>query len=229
MKINPHVLKEAIIFVGGAAIGSGVTWFAVKRHYENLADKEIEEARKHYQEKVAEAYGKERVKKILTEQPEEKIQSVSMVDYAKKIQSDEGIDYTKFYANKKRVDPAEMEYPVEGDSEEEEHRNYIDGKRMSEESAENFGIELITPESFAVDYPQHDKETLFYWMDDETLSDENEQIIDNWKVVVGDCISQSGLPYTDTTIGVIYIRNFDLGTDYEIQKVAGSYKETIAD
>lgn len=228
MRIDPQIIKESIIFLGGASLSGVITWHFTKRYYENLSEKEIKEAREHYQNKVAESYGKEKkVVKKVEKKPEEKIES--MVDYAKKIQSDEGIDYTKYYANKKKVDPAETEYPTEGDSNEEEHYDYIDGKRMTEESTKNFGIEIITPESYAVDYPQHEKETLFYWMDDETLSDENEEIIDNWKAVVGDCIAQSGMGYTDTTVGVIYIRNFDLGVDYEIQKVAGSYKETIVD
>lgn len=223
----PIKAKYAIIFCSGAAVGGLATWMSLKRKYEELADKEIAEAREHYANKIREKYGEEKpVEKVV----EEKHSVIDRTDYISERGRDvESIDYTVYYDNRKRIDPAEMESPVEGDSEEEEHLRYRDGARISSQLNEDSGIEIITPESFAVDYRQHEKETLFFWADDEVVSDENDELVDNLDRVVGNAIETSGLKYDDTAKSVIYIRNFDLGTDYEIQKVAGSYKESHID
>jgi hypothetical protein len=42
-------------------------------------------------------------------------------------------------------------------------------------------------------------------------------------------LAQSGIMYDDTPKAVIYVRNYDLGTDYEIQKIVGSFKENVVD
>lgn len=228
-------LEFGIIFLSGAAVGGTISWIVAKRKFEKLADKEIAEAREFYINRIREQYGVDvRAKKSVDEKVvEEKPEGLDRVDYLAKRSDIEEIDYTAYYPNKKKpsgaVDLAEMEYPVEGDENEEESYNYRDGKRDTEELNNNDGVELISPESFAVDYPQFDKETLFYWTDDETLSDEQDEIVDDIKRVVGNCLEQSGIMYDDTPKAVIYVRNYDFGTDYEIQKVVGSYKENIVD
>jgi uncharacterized protein YnzC (UPF0291/DUF896 family) len=228
-------LEYGIIFLSGAAVGGVISWFVAKRKFENLADKEIAEAREFYINRIREQYGVDvRAKKSIAEESaKEKPKEIDRVDYLAKKQDTEEIDYTTYYQNKKSVsaavDLAEMEYPVEGDENEEESYNYRDGKRDSEELNSRTDIELISPESFAVDYSQFDKETLFYWTEDETLSDERDEIIDDADRIVGDCLAQSGIMYDDTPKAVIYVRNYDLGTDYEIQKIVGSFKENVVD
>lgn len=219
-------IKYAIIFVSGVAIGSGITWIALKKKYEDLAEKEIAEARNYYQNKVKSIYkGEPEKHKKVDQKPTELIRERSTIDYSADKKNKTVVDYTKYYD--KKPDPAEMEYPVEGDSNEEEHLNYRDGKRDSEEAAALHGIIAISPEEFAVGFTNHEKITLFYWMDDDTLSTEEEELIDDPARVVGDCLETTGFKYSDSDVDVIYVRNFDLGCDYEVQRFPSSYAEQI--
>lgn len=225
--MKTELLIRIGIGVGGAAAGSLITWLCIRSHYNRKAEKEISEAREFYSNVKIRDYireatpeEKEAAKKEASNKPSEPTRASTNAPV---------IDYTKFY-NKSRVDdaedPAESESPPEGVLDEEEMKEldrYLDGHKMTTDAMENVGIYLISKDSYDNDFLQYSKETLFYYTTDEVLTTEEEEVIDNEEAVVGSCLDDSGIRYGDIE-GSIYIRNADLGADYEVQKIIGSFR-----
>lgn len=207
--------KEPLIFLGGAAVGFLAARIFLKKKYEKITDREIENAKSFYSQVVISEY--------TSDEPKEK-EVESVPDRKENLYSSSGekyVDYTKFY-NRKTVDPAEEESPREDDPEEEEE--FRAGERLTERANSEFGIRYISPDAYEND-SMFPKETLFYYVGDETLVDEDENLIDNPEKVIGDAIEVYGLDYSDSQ-HAIWIRNFDLGCDYEVQKVNGSFRNS---
>ena len=160
--------------------------------------------------------------------------------YSGEDESHEVRDYTKFHST--GVDPAEMESPSERDGDEymdedeealrereedvatgnlvtEENENYIRGEEMTESLSYVPGRKpkIISAESFENEMRHFDKQQLYYYVGDETLATEEEEIIRNVDQVVGDALDKYGFRENDESI--IYVRNLDFSTDYEIEKV----------
>lgn len=81
---------------------------------------------------------------------------------------------------------------------------------------------LISIEEFSEEMPHFDKLTIHYYAYDNTLVDENEEIIPDIAVIVGDCI-----PVAFGDQGVVYVRNECISVDYEVILISKSYAETV--
>lgn len=84
---------------------------------------------------------------------------------------------------------------------------------------------------FIIDEPAFSEDELFfekviadYYIDDSTLVAEGDVMLN-----ADDCIGYENLErfVSDDDVGVIYIRNRRLATDYEVTKIGGSYSEII--
>jgi hypothetical protein len=76
------------------------------------------------------------------------------------------------------------------------------------------------------DMSHYDKLTIYYYEDDDTLTDENEEVIaDVDSIVGGDSLTRFGDLSGDPE--VVYVRNDKLQIDYEIIRLSKSYGETI--
>lgn len=74
-------MRELIFLAIGAAAGSAITWFALKKKYEDAANKEIEEVRAYYSQKADSVQEKlEEIEKIT--QTEKKEYSDILEDYS---------------------------------------------------------------------------------------------------------------------------------------------------
>ena len=119
-------------------------------------------------------------------------------------------------------DVVEVMHPA--DTDEEEDEMYREGLRQTMENAKNRGKKPynISYKEFANEKPEYDKQSISYYMEDETLVDENDDPIDDVSGCVGDCI----LEY-DGSEDVIYVRNDSRAVDYEIICSEGSYSDYI--
>ena len=93
-----------------------------------------------------------------------------------------------------------------------------EGKKMMEKK----DIEVISMEDFMNDTSGYDRLTINYYEEDDTLADENEEIITNVENLVGD----EALYFEDNE-NVVYVRNNKIGALLEILLVHGSYARDV--
>lgn len=212
-------LKCSFIFLSGAAIGSVVTRYFVRKKALAMLDDEIEKTKAYF------------MKKAENEEPEigHVRETVDTLEQNYDIPSEAyAVDYTAFYKRKTEMELAEEEHPEEDEPDED----YKTGEEMSKE-ADRDGIEIISRNSYDHDLRQFEKEELIYWVVDGVFTDAQEQMlsadpnqIDNLSAIVGTTIYDSGF-IDDPEVKEIYIRNFNLGCDYRISKTNASYMQTI--
>lgn len=94
-------LKSVLIFISGAAAGSLVTWFSVKKIYELKADMEIEEVKRVYEEKVNELDENRSSKEGTLKGPEEIPEDGEKLSHKEIIErlnnKPDILDYTKYF------------------------------------------------------------------------------------------------------------------------------------
>lgn len=182
------MLKNVLLFVTGAAMGSVVTWKIVEKKYKALADEEIAS--------VKDSFGKRKPTTIKT--TKEESEKLSELDTGGKI-----VDYSKI-VNKERYNNGE-------ESENENEEDYtVD---LEEEDEERHEPTLIAPEEFGT-IDHFGTKTLTYYMDD-VLTDEVGDIINNRDDIIGsDALDHFG-EYEDDAV---HIRDIDNEMDYEILK-----------
>ena len=218
--MNKSLLIQIGIGVGGAAVGSLVTWIFTKKHYEKVAEDEIAEARAFYSNmKISEYVKKNENKEINVKETKGEVEISGRPPV---------VDYTKFYRVVSEEELAENESPPEGVMDEDESKEldrYLDGHKMTADVAADCDIKIISEDSFNNDFPQYSKSTLMYYVGDDTLATEEDEVIDNWDEVVGDLLDIYGFRYDDYEGNDhMYIRNGFLGTDYEVQRIRGSFR-----
>ena len=79
---------------------------------------------------------------------------------------------------------------------------------ISAETADGFG-------------PEWDQQTLLFYMYNDALTTEDDDLIEVPYDLVGDCLNKYG--FTDNDEMVIYVQNFALTTVYEVQKVMAAF------
>lgn len=145
-------------------------------------------------------------------------------------------NYAKMYQNKEEeslangIDPAEMEFPTEEES--EEHIQTLkdigaisDEEKYHEEHQKNKNRppKIISAED-ASELPGYIEErTLYYYTEDEVLVDDSEEMIDDPEILIGDALDKFGFAQNDERI--IFVLNYAQDVCYEIQKVNGAFSE----
>lgn len=187
-----------VIFVAGAAIGSAATWYYAKKHYEQIAQEEIDSVKEKFSAKKEPTV----VNNIVTPNPinqkevaTEAREKPSVAEYAKKL-SKEG--YTN-YSN----------------SEKEES----DTKSRADEIPF-----VIPPEEFGeLEDEGYDKTSFTYYADG-VLADDNDEIVDDIEGTVG---SESLNHFGEYEDDSVFVRNHRLRTDYEILLSQRDYSDVL--
>lgn len=87
------------------------------------------------------------------------------------------------------------------------------------------GPYVINTEEFSEEMSHFDKLTIYYYEDDDTLTDDNEEILSDVNSIVGDALENFGNGSDDPE--VVYVRNERMAIDYEVIRLSKSYKETV--
>lgn len=112
------------------------------------------------------------------------------------------------------------EHPEEPDEESDIlEENPIKREPKEDESMKD--PKLISEDKFDED-DDYEKETLYYYNEDDVLTDESEQEIDNELYLLGDAMDK--FDFRNSEERVIHVRNFELQTDYEVIKVWAPYR-----
>lgn len=208
-------MNKIVIFFGGVIIGGliGVigTSSYFKDKYHKFADEEIEEMKKYYKKKYGGVIKNEEVESV-SENKED----------VKEVSENEKVVYNGFFNKPVQVeyediDPAEMESPMEDEC------SIID-EQMDEFHKKNWGKEpeIISDEEVGELPPGIERKDLYLYTYDYTLTDENDNEIEDPDKIVGRCLEQ--YDFYDSDDRSIYVINYNLHTLYEVQKVDASFE-----
>lgn len=190
--------KTFLAFGAGLAVGIGGSYFYLKQKYEEKLSEQIQEVRRHYQEKQEKTKAKEeKDEKFASRFEEAEARGKDRIAYefiAKRYQG----------SDKNPVDPAEQESPPEDEPEEEIFT-------VSEEEMET--------------YENFEDITLTYYAEDDILCDDQEQVIEDPEAIIGDALTKFGVKsdYPDT----VYVINKRVRAIFEVLIVEGSYQEIV--
>ena len=210
MRIRTEEKKmyKVIIFIGGVAAGSFVTWRLLKEKYIRQTQEEINEVREHYRKKKE----SEEVT-VDSNGATETNEKPDLIEYAAKLTKKGYIDYT---------DPKSI-VKATGDT--------IDAvvQKANEESLDPVILNdpsyqppyIISPEDFAID-DEYTIVNLNYYIDG-VLTDEDDNIVENVDDVVGlENLNHMG-EYEDDAL---HIRNENYKCEYEILLSRRLYHDT---
>ena len=201
-------MHKAIIFIGGVAVGSFVTWRLLKEKYIRQTQEEINEVREHYRKKKE----SEEVT-VDSNGTTETNEKPDLIEYAAKLTKKGYIDYT---------DPKSIVKTT---------GNTIDAvvQKANEESLDPVILNdpsyqppyIISPEDFAID-DEYTIVNLNYYIDG-VLTDEDDNIVENVDDVVGlENLNHMG-EYEDDAL---HIRNENYKCEYEILLSRRLYHDT---
>lgn len=220
-------VKSIFIGVGLFVSGAGVGAFVANRYLENkwmkAAEMEIHDSMKEFYERQKDD-GTIRFK----EEP-----VLDFDDRDKAIAIAKGQKYTK-------NDELKSQYNLVGvdASEEDDWSALVEAEKREEEN--EFPEEYINveeperdPEPYVISFEDfnntrdgYDKITLLYFALDDTLTGEDEELDPSLEDHVGvDALDSFGIKSEDPDM--VYIRNDDLGIDFEIIKLEKSYREAV--
>lgn len=194
-------LKNILIFVAGAAIGSVATWKFVASKYMTYADNEIAEVRDYYRKKYSNLDTTKEEKKDIPE-PTMEERAAEVIALARK----------NGYVNY-----SEMSSSTD---------NNVDEYIVKEEPSED-GPYQITPEEFDTK-DDYTIVSLTYYSD-KVVTDEDGDRVDNVYDLIGeDTLSEIGTIGEDgDVVDAIYARNDKLKADYEILYDHRTYASVI--
>ena len=190
-------VKGALIFLGGAGVGSGVTYILIKKHYEERVNRDLEENRRHYQEKLGRI--------------EEKAEVAEYTGLVKGLKYSEGDDEKEY-----------ISYDTMNDKEKRERMKEIEERVILTENPRDdypSGPIVITEVEYSEDELYFDKIEAELYLGDNALVDENEELLNIEDTIGYDALEE----FIESKENIIYIRNADHSTDYLISKVGGSY------
>jgi hypothetical protein len=195
--MNKTVAFSLLSFVAGALIGALSMKLYIKDKYEKLAQDEIDDVIETFKNRG----GKQ-----------------AQVKVADDLFEDAPRQYVRLatpYSVEQREDlPGEM-------AGFDNVRDYFDTPR-DDPPEEPYVIDV---DSYSNEKDDFAKESLFFYEDDDTLSDDNEDIVDDIRAVVGD--QALTLLGEDGSDEVVYVRNEKLRVDYEIILLHKSYKVEV--
>lgn len=221
--------KNVLIFAAGGFLGGLIGYLATKSVYEKANEHDIEEYKAYYQEKIdileanlKEAKTDATMAKLEIE-PKKPVKAVEKDEKSefKEVESRKSRDYHSYFGNIE-----DEEVGPEDDFVEDEDAGNVDadfraGERVSLDMKTQ-NIKLIRADEFGDDC-RFEPKTLFYYAGDDVLATEEDEEITDISRTVGNALDKYG--FRTNGERVIYVRNPNFATDYEIQKVDGFFSE----
>lgn len=249
VKNNPVVL--AVVGAVGVALGVAGGYFAAKKvlrsQYEDLAQREISEAKTFYasvyktnedgtpktpQEVLSELHGPEAAAEALRaykgQQAAEKLVGAGELAYdeqdeaqIRKIENARGVQTVR-----SKEDEAQLSEDVESPP----SRNVFQDDNFDLEEELKYRTKeepyIITHDEYYAGDLEYENSSLTYYEQDDTLTDDQDKPIRDIEKTIGeDHLVRFGHGSRDRNI--VYIRNDRLGMDFEVVKSTGSYVEEV--
>lgn len=220
-------LKYVLMFAAGAAVGGCATWFGVKTYYEERTEHDIAEVKEYYAKMSDKRVSEVVVKELgLTKkdgikddlEPEIRKAYKKIVEEYMPSTDDKDLMEPGMFDDYLSALSAESKASEEATDEEDDELEDFDPLNPPPEDREPT---VITEDEFCDDMSFEKQQITFYTLDD-TLCDANDSIMDIDRTVGAGTLSDIE-PSTD----MVYVRNYSLGIDYEIEVVNKSYTQYV--
>lgn len=228
MENNKLILVGFLTFLGGSILGYFVGRKTSKDYYQQLADEEIESVKEYYKKMRTE--NTERSGKYpLKEDEESEFRTINNPLVRSSLENNPNERAKKnyrLYSTGKNENKTDNSITNVFDISEEIQEAEDDDDDVTVEEMEISSEPIpyvITDEEYNNEYDDYDKISLYYYMLDDTLCEENEEIVDDIENTVG--YDSLNLLATQTTA---WVRNERLKADYEIIGLNQSYAKTVA-
>lgn len=217
-------MKNVFIFLGGAAIGSLITWKYVETKYKKLAEEEIASVKELYKEKLAEKseFNKQKVEEIKNNYP----CGIDEKDIQKKEVDKNNEELEKIINNQKYVtgtDYAEEDkesVQVEDPEDDLNDEDYIVPVEVGPTKPEPPYI--ITEDEFG-EFGNEEQTLIFY--SDSVLADEDDDVITDPESVIGNALIEFNNPMTER----VFVRDEAQEIDYIILRSEKTYSEVCGE
>ena len=217
-------MKNVFIFLGGAAIGSLITWKYVETKYKKIAEEEIASVKELYKEKLAEKseFNKQKVEEIKNNYP----CGIDEKDIQKKEVDKNNEELEKIINNQKYVtgtDYAEEDkesVQVEDLEDDLNDEDYIVPVEVGPTKPEPPYI--ITEDEFG-EFGNEEQTLIFY--SDSVLADEDDDVITDPESVIGNALIEFNNPMTER----VFVRDEAQEIDYIILRSEKTYSEVCGE
>ena len=203
--MNERIIRSATLVLGGVLIGASTTYLFTKKSlekkYREQAEEEIQSVREHY--------------KLMRKEAPYDDPKTALAAYTERIQ--------------------ELDYMVDNGVEayEEEEAKYVNQNVFDAEVEIDVTLEprshekpyLLTVQEFMADGDDYDKLTVTYFEEDDTLVDDRDEVVPDKSVVGEGTFERFG--HGSGSPDIVYVRNEQIQTDFEIIRDKQSYHEMI--
>ena len=206
MKIG---IRTLLIYLSGAAVGSVVTWYGVKKYYKNIADEEIQS--------------------VLDEVHKMKLSHLTKANDISKPENSDGDDSENVDTGVgRKVNTRKVNYSAYSKQNQfntDDIQDELRANEHPEDEDEREGCIIITTDQYDGS-PDFRKLNLYYHMDEDIFKDEGDEtdFIDEDGKTLGSYESLvsaavDGVNFRNNDLKVLYVRNFSVQADFEIVKL----------
>lgn len=183
------------MFMAGVTVGAAAAWLYAKRHYEQIAQEEIDSVKATFAERKDFTVNKQPKEDVETNKKKADMAKLKpdIVNYAAKLQEH---GYTNYSEKSEKIDK------------QEDSDSMVEGPR------------IISPEEYG-EIDGYTQLNLTYYSDG-TLADDDDEIVDDIDGTVGSDFAEHFGDYEDDSV---FVRNDRLKCDYEILRDNRSYKD----
>ena len=226
--IQREYIRQGALVLGGICVGAGTTYLLVekriRKQYRELAEKEIESVKQTYKMlyKQGEFSTPESAAKALasTSKDEEKTPEQIGMEKVQKLLKSQGYSPENGSLDELRV----VDKPAESDLTPVVRNVFTDSSVIEPSATDPY---IISIEEYAEEFRNHEKVTVTYYEADETLADENDEMIHDIESNVGlDNVVRFGQGGSKDE-NVVYVRNQRSGIDFEICRMTVGYAEHV--
>lgn len=210
--MNKNLLIGLFGFVAGIVAGA----LGSKKYFEKKADAEIEDMRQYYKEEKKQIYADFNETLGYIAEEEEEVnpipQNLEEIEEAKKKLAENNartVNYAEMYKSKTEEESDSYEGSKSEKMNEEYDRNKNKPPRIiSYEEAGNLAEHIRA-------------ETLFYYTENDVVTDEDGNVIEDYPRLLGDCLEK--YDFVDSDEMLIFVMNYELGICYEVQKIIDEF------
>ena len=226
--------KNILWFLTGTAMGAGAATLICRSIYKKKALAEIQEMREYMRSKGIydehrKRYSGEEVDEehppIIEERDatEEEMAQIEAFNAARGVPKMK-TDYTRFKENP--MSPEELAEIADQYAEEDFLTEEEKAEREHPRDSHEDDIRIISEREFLDEHTtDYGKVELTFYMHDDSICDDYEELMPDWRSLIGPNALQSFGHEDDPD--VVYVRNNRLANDYKIVRIHGSYHELV--